>query len=189
MKIITKNTLFNIFLAETGNRAKFVNIETLTICKPNKFSRLSSKTFEEVFKTTKIYKRSSLPVQINVSYTNSVNARREKDGQEENFVSSGLPYGSFVADSKILIEHKGERYVRVFQTNSVLGKNVIYEKANGEHLTEEEVKILKEEFLREKPEMVGSQNLSYEDSSKPTNYKLDNIIGLKIDGNEYKVVG
>jgi hypothetical protein len=188
-KNITVDDLKILLLNQVGSSAKFISIETLTEPKTLKKSRENSASLEECFKTNKIFKRSKLTVQINASYDNSVNNRREKAGVEEEFESGKLPYGHFVGESKILIEHNGEYYARVFQTNNLNGKTAVYEKTNGQHLSETEVEYLKNNFLSEKPEFVKSQGLSYEESSKPTNYKLSGIKSVVMDGKEYRVVG
>jgi hypothetical protein len=186
MKTITKNDLVNLMLSQIGQRAKMINIVTRTEQKTNKFTRSEPKlSLEEVFKTNKIFKRSKLNVQINADYENAVNARLEKAGEEANFTAQKLSYGSYVGDSKIVIQHKDEHYLRVYQINSVLGKTVVYEKANGQHLSEDEVSKLKKEFLSEKPEEVKSQGLSYEQAAKPNNYKVSSIIEVTIDGELY----
>lgn len=188
MKNITKNDLVNLMIAQIGQRAKMINIVTRTEQKTNKFTKSEPKlTISEVFHTSTIYKRSKLNVQINADYENAVNARLEKAGEEADFKTGKLSYGAYVGDSKIVIEHKGTFYIRVYQINSKLGKTVVYEKANGQHLSEDEIKKLKKEFITEKPEIVKSQGLSKDDAAKPNNYKVDSIIEVTIDGETYYV--
>lgn len=189
MKTISHNDLKNLFLSQIGQRGKMISISTLTDPKPNKFTRSEPKmSLSEVFHTSKIFKRSKLNVQINISYENAVNARLEKADKEADFLSDKLSYGSYVGESKIVIEHNGEFYIRVYQINNNLGKNVVFEKMNGQHLTDSEVDLLKKEFLKEKPSFVKSQDLSAEEAAKPNNYKLTSICEVSIDGETYRVV-
>lgn len=187
MNIITEQDLFQIFLNQNKKSAKFISLKTRKTEETKKKSRTTMKTLLETFGTDSITKESELTVQLNANYENSVNNRLEKAGEERDFVAEKLPYGEYVEGSKCLIKHDGKIYVRVYQTNSKLGKTARYFKSNGEELSKEHVEILQRDFLKVRPEFIESQGLSYEESSKPTNYKLENIKGIKIDGEEYSI--
>ena len=184
MKNVSEEDFINI-LNESSKRCKMISIKTRTDPKPLKKSRVTKIPFNEVFKTNSVIKESELTVQINVEYENSVNNRLEKSGEERDFVSSGMNYGKFVDGSKCLIEHDGKIYLRTYQTNSKLGKVSKYFKEDGTEFTEKEEEILKNEFLKIVPEFIESQNLSYEESTKPTNYLLKNIKEICMDSERY----
>lgn len=185
MKVLNESEMIEVFKNQAKRSAKMISLKTRTDPKPLKSSRITKQSLMERFGTSSVVKESELTVQINVNYENSVNNRLEKVGEERSFESAGLNYGKFVDDSKCLLEHNGKMQLRVYQTNSVLGKSAKYFKDNGEEFTEEEVEQLKVEFLKIKPEEIKSQGLSYEESSKPTNYNFSSIREIVMDGEQY----
>lgn len=197
METITRADLFAMFLAESGKSAKMIGIHTTTDYSPEKKnctvkSRVNSEMkFATTFGTNRIMKCSELTVQINAVYENAVNNRLEKDGQEAEFKTKELAYGEYIEGSRILIKHEKDGqtiyYARVYQTNSVLGKSAKYFKASGQPLTDKETKLFTEEFMKLKPEFVKSQGLNYEEAAKPTNYNLDSITQLNINGKQYRI--
>ena len=187
MQTISENQLLEILLNQKNRSNKTISLKTKTFPKCLKKSRLNKQTLKERFGTEKILKESSLTVQINTIYENSVNNRLEKDGQEKDFKSSGMNYGNFVMDSRCVIEDSGKYYLRTYQTNSKLGKNSRFLKDDGTEIVDEQLQQLKDEFLDEKPEFISSQNLSYEDSCKPTNYKFSSLNEITIDGEHFVI--
>jgi hypothetical protein len=186
MKVISEEDLVEVLKNQKNRSAKLISLKARTDARPNKKSRtLPKKTLMEMFGTNSVVKESELSVQINVIYENSVNNRLEKAGEERSFESTGMNYGRFLDGSKCLIEHDGKMKLRVYQTNSTIGKSSRYFKENGAEFTPEEVEVLKEEFLSIKPEEIKSQGLSYQDSCKPTNYNLSNIREISLDGEKY----
>lgn len=185
MKVLNESEMIEVFKNQANRSAQLIHLKSRTMPKVKKTSRVTKQTLMERFGTNSVVKESELPVQINVIYENSVNNRLEKSGEDRDFKSAGLNSGKFVEGSRTLIEDSGEMKLRVYQTNSVLGKSSKYFKDNGEEFTEEEVKQLKEEFLTIKPEEIKSQGLSYEDSCKPTNYDFCNIREIVMDGERY----
>lgn len=185
MKVLNESEMIEIFKNQANRSAQLIHLKSRTIPKIKKTSRVTKQTLMERFGTNSVVKESELPVQINVIYENSVNNRLEKAGEERDFKSTGMNSGKFVEGSRCLIDDSGEMKLRVYQTNSILGKSSKYFKDNGEEFTEEEVKHLKEEFLTIKPEEIKSQGLSYEESSKPTNYNFSNIREIVMDGERY----
>lgn len=198
MEIINRSDLFALLLAENGKRATTIGIHTITEYYPEKKNctvkarNNHEQKFETTFGTNKTLKISELTVQINVKYENSVNNRKDKDGQETDFVAKKMSYGEFVEGSKILIkdEKDGETiyYARVYQTNTMLGKSAKYAKASGQMLTPDEIELFETQFMKKKPEFVASQGLNYKDAAKPTNYNLDSIHQINMNGKQYKVV-
>lgn len=185
MKVLNESEMIEVFKNQANRSAQLIHLKSRTMPKVKKTSRITKQTLMERFGTNSVVKESELPVQINVIYENSVNNRLEKVGEEREFKSAGLNSGKFVEGSRTLIEDSGEMKLRVYQTNSVLGKSSKYFKDNGEEFTEEEVKQLKEEFLPIKSEEIKSQGLSYKDSCKPTNYDFCNIREIVMDGERY----
>jgi hypothetical protein len=185
MKVLSESEMIEIFKNQANRSAKLIHLKSRTMPKVKKTSRITKQTLMERFGTNSVVKESELPVQINVIYENSVNNRLEKAGEDRDFKSAGLNSGKFVDGSRCLIEDSGEMKLRVYQTNSVLGKSSKYFKDNGEEFTEEEIEQLKEEFLTIKPEEIKSQGLSYEESSKPTNYNFSSIREIVMDGERY----
>jgi len=184
MKVLSEEELIEV-LKNQSKRSKMISLKTRTDPKPLKKSRVTLQSLKERFNTETIVKESELTVQINIDYETSVNNRLEKAGEEREFVSSGMNYGNFVDGSRCLIEDKGKVYLRTYQTNSKLGKSSRYFKDDGTEFTEDEVEELQKEFLKIKPEEIQSQGLSYEQSTKPTNYSLKSIREICMDGERY----
>jgi hypothetical protein len=187
MKIITEEDLLQLFLKK-NKKSAMIFLKTNAVQKTKKTSRTTSQTLQEVFGTEKIIKVSEIPVQINAIYENAVNNRLEKTGEEKDFESGLLRYGKYVEDSRCLIVDGEKKYLRVYQTNSKLGKESAYFKENGEEISGKLLETLKKDFLDIKPEFVKSQGLSYEDSCKPTNYLLGNIRGVTMDEETFEVI-
>ena len=185
MKVLNESEMIEVFKNQTNRSAKMIYLKSRTMPKVKKTSRITKQTLMERFGTNSVVKESVLPVQINVIYENSVNNRLEKAGEEREFKSAGLNSGKFVEGSRCLIEDSGEMKLRVYQTNSILGKSSKYLKDNGEEFSEEEAEQLKEEFLTIKPEEIKSQDLSYKDSCKPTNYNFSSIREIVMDDEQY----
>lgn len=187
MQLVTEQEMIKIFLNKNKS-SKFISLKTRNVEPTVDKSRTTSRTLNETYSTDSVVKESVNNVQINVIYQNAVNSRLEKDGQDPSFVYDILPYGSYVDDSRCLIEHKGEYYLRVYQTNLKAGKSSKFFKMNGEEFSEEQVEVLKRDFFKKKNEFISSQGLSYEDSCKPTNYKFKNIKEIVMDGETYKII-
>lgn len=187
MKVVTTEEMVNIFLNQSRKNCKTIGLRTRKIADTNKTSRTTDKTLLEEFGTTKIIQESKNVAQVNVDYENSVNNRLEKAGKERDFVSKPRTWGQYMNDSNSIVLHKGKHYLHVFQTNSKLGKDTKYFREDGSELNEKEVENLKENFLKIKPEEIKSQSLSYEESSKPTDYNFENIVEITMDGEDYSV--
>ena len=187
MKVLTEKDLLEYFQNQSNKANKTISLKTRSKLKTNKYSRNTDKTIFETFGTESITKESENVVQINTIYENSVNNRLEKAGEETDFKDKEPTWGKFVEGSRCLREHKGKFYLRAYQTNSRLGKESRYLKENGEELSEKDVKILKEEFLAIKPEVIKSQGLSYQESCKPTDYAFESLLEIVMDGDEIVV--
>ena len=109
MKVLSEEELIEV-LKNQSKRSKMISLKTRTDPKPLKKSRITLQSLKERFNTESIVKESELTVQINIDYETSVNNRLEKAGEEREFVSSGMNYGSFVDDSRCLIEDR-ERFI------------------------------------------------------------------------------
>ncbi len=187
MKVVTTQEMVNIFLNQSKKNCQTIGLKTRKIADVNKKSRTTSKSLLEEFGTTKIIQESKNVAQVNVDYENSVNNRLEKAGEERTFESKPRTWGQYVNDSNSIVLHKGQHYLHVFQTNSKLGKETKYFREDGTELSETDVENLKANFLKLKPEEIKSQGLSYEESSKPTDYSFENITEITLDGEKYSV--
>ena len=187
MLLVTEAEMIEIF-KKSSKSSKFISLKTRNVEPIIDKSRSNKRTLKEMYATDKVVKESVNNVQMNVIYQNAVNTRLEKAGEDPSFVYDILPYGSYVDDSRCLIEHNGEHYLRVYQTNLKSGKSSRYFKENGTEFSEEQIEILKRDFFKKKHEYIPSQGLSYEDSCKPTNYKFSNIKEVVMDGETYKII-
>jgi hypothetical protein len=195
MKTINRKDLFALLLAENGKSQTTVGLQTITNIIPGKSSvttknRTTKIPFVDEWKCSILLKYATKTVQININYEDAVNGRKEKHGQEADFKSQGLSYGAFVEGSRVLIhdEEKGKYYVRVYETNTVLGKKNEYKTPQGKVLTKDQVKNLKENYLPKKKEEVKSQDLDYKDAVKPVNYLFDSIVQINMNDEQYKIV-
>lgn len=195
MKTINRQDLFALLLAESGKAQTIVGIQAVTNIIPGKSgtttkNRTSKIPFMDEWMCSMLLKYSTKTVQINVNYEDAVNGRKEKQEQEADFKSQGMKYGAFVEGSRILIhdEANGKYYIRVYETNSKLGKKNEYKTPQGKVLTKDEAKNLKENYLPVKKEEVKSQGLDYTDAVKPVNYAFDSIMQININGEQYKIV-
>lgn len=188
MKVVNEQEMVNIFLNQFKKNCKTIGLKSRkVVTEINKKSRSTAKTLLEEFGTTKIIQESKNTVLVNVDYENSVNNRLEKAGEERNFVSKPRVWGQYLNDSNSIVIHNGKCYLHVFQTNSKLGKETKYFREDGTELSEKEVENLRENFLRIKPEEIKSQGLTYEESSKPTDYSFDSITEITMDEEKYSV--
>lgn len=188
MKLLTHDDFVNLFKNQKNKRCQNVKLKTRKTLTTNKTGRYSGKSLLEEFNSNKIIQEASSTVQINVNYENAVNNRLEKNGEERDFKAQKRSWGTYVEGTNdCVVTHKDELYLHCFQTNSLLGKSCKYFREDGSELTEKEIETLKTEFLKEKREYINSQDLSYQDSAKPTDYSINHITEMTIDGEKYKV--
>lgn len=188
MKVLTNADFIELFKSQKTKQCKMIGLKTRKVLETNKTSRISGKSLLEEFNSTKIIQEASSTTQINVDYENAVNNRLEKNGEERDFKAQKRSWGEYVEDTdNCVVTHKNELYLHCFQTNTEIGKSYKYFREDGSELTEKEVEILKVEFLKEKREVIKSQDLTFKESVKPRDYHINNILEISIDKEKYRV--
>lgn len=86
-----------------------------------------------------VVKTSRQKVYVGDDYGRVMNRARVKQGLPADFVPGPLPWGHYVPGSRILIEHNGRTYLRVY-FNKQEKSEVTYRDANGNRITYEVVK-------------------------------------------------
>lgn len=172
--------LVNMIRGYKGCSMAVVDLSTQP--KFNKKSRSTKEPFEVLFKGNVIC-TSTRYVSIGNNYGTSVNNRLEKEGNENagEFVAEELPWGKWVEGSKILIEHNGNYYIRLSYLNGNEYKSeYIYHYENGEILNNNELCILRKDFMTLPKEDSGRQGT--EETVRVNSVKLSGILRLKFDG-------
>jgi hypothetical protein len=190
---ISKLPEFLLSLSTQGHKYAFIKlVSEVKITKKSRTTKLSlNDTFEHPkdVSIVGISKEKEGIYSINADYENMVNARLEKLGLEKDFETKSLPWGEWVKDSKILIIHKGEYYIRLYPFT---GDNVLIKASNSAkyfkvysdgleiELKDDELEIAKKDFFPvEKPI----------DETKPIVNcpKLSAIRLIKINSEEYNI--
>lgn len=143
---------------------KIANIETLTEVKLPKKSGLQCVT-----------KFAEGEVQLNYSYSNAVNNRLEKQGDDRSFTSKPLPWGNWFIPNKV-IEHKGNYYLRYYLMKGKELNETYF--VNGRPATQSEIDIIKE---YDKPSTSATQTAVglLENQVEPKVVRFENIVSLK----------
>jgi hypothetical protein len=126
-----------------------------------------------------------------------VNNRLEKEGFERNFETSSLPWGEYVGESKILIMHKGEYYVRMYELqNNKLSESVkesvlfkVLDNGIELEFAGKELKDVYENFMPKEKEKKPLVEGGTFDAAKPivNTVKASSIVFIRINGIEYNV--
>lgn len=196
---IPLSKLPDIFHSFDGKGHRYLYCETRTEPSINKKHRDSKLTLSEVFgaDVVSIVKESEQVFSMGANYENMVNNKLEREGYEKNFEAAKLPWGQWVNDSKILIEHKGEYYFRLYQqtANALTAscKEVTFFKVmkDGSEIgmTKEELNVLKG-FLPPEKEKKTLAEGSFDEAKPIVNcFKCKSIVGFRYDGVEYSVKG
>lgn len=146
-------------------------------------SRITKEPYEAIF-AGKVFCISRRYVTIGNDYETAVNNRLDKEGKDvEKFEAMSLPWGQWVEGSKILIEHKGETYIRLnyLSANSDKTEKAYYYE-DGTMLDDELVERLKEEFL---PVDKGETRQGTDNPVIVITTKLAGITRLKFAGKIY----
>lgn len=180
MKVSVKD-FAAIMTAQTSTLAA---MNTTTAIKVNKKSRISGIKFEDGFKG-EVFKAATIVANVGISYENTVNNRLVREEKENNFSAEALPWGQFWNDSKVIVEHKGELYLRYYPEMNAAAKHdkstLIY--ADGTPLTSEEVALLAEYTAA--PSTSSRQGLDNE--VKVRTIKIANINSFKTNGTTYEI--
>lgn len=115
--------------------------------------------------------------QLNFEYEKAVNEHLKKHGLEPNFKSKALPWGKWFVNN-LIIEHKGEYYLRYYLLKNNKFKETYY--INGRLATEEESAKIKEHNSKgySDSKTQNEKGLVY-DQVTPRTVKFSNIISLK----------
>lgn len=125
-----------------------------------------------------VQKISVANVNINFNYSNAVNKRRDKEGNEEVFVPHARKWGQRVAGTP-LVEHKGMIYLEARYMSAP--SNITYV-LNGNIIDKREI----EEYLPKTNSNAEHQGLEKEVIVR--DIKLSNIAEIIINKTEYKIV-
>ncbi len=171
-KNITTAQLTAILFAIKGH--KFLTITTETELKMNKGKGNMVNPYHG-----HIIKRSTANVSMNFDYSNAINSRREKEGNEETFVAKPRAWGEKVPGT-CFVQHNGAMYMEVHyksapsnieyidvRTNTTISKDVL------------------SPWLQEKKSNAENQGLEKEFILRDV--KIQNIKECKVNGEHYTI--
>lgn len=124
------------------------------------------------------WKLANIVGMIGWSYANSVNNQRAREGHDEHFEALPRPWGERIKGTP-LVEHKGKYYLEV-KIEQIL--DVTYARnSDWELVTYDAISM----FL---PDKRVNERAETEKNIYPTDYAIENIREIKIDGVVYEVV-
>ncbi len=166
MATITKDELVTILMKRKG--ATIISLKACTDARLRKTGN----------NIGACWKMASLVGMIGWNYSNSINNQRAREGHEEQFEALPRPWGERISGTP-LVEHKGKYYLEV-KVEKILDVTYI-RNVDGSLVTYDEiVMFLPEKRVNERAETV--KNIY------PTDYAVENIREIKIDGVLYEVV-
>lgn len=124
------------------------------------------------------WKLVSIVGMIGWNYTNSINNQRAREGHEEHFESLPRSWGKRINGTP-LVEHNGKYYVEV-KVERILEVSYV-RNSDGSLVTYDEISM----FL---PKKRVNERAETEKNIYPTDYAVDNIREIKIDGVVYEVI-
>lgn len=181
-----------------GTSAEIIAMKSCTIPNTTKKHRITKLPIP--FET--IYKKSTASGMLKVIYANSVNRKVEASGVDftefERFQSAPLPYGEWVTypdgqKSKILIEHKGELYVRI-TFNLGTPSSTVFTDENGTELDKDDLYIGYLDKARDersyKISAMDPENSGIEVSLTVVvrTYKISSLTEMTMAGTVYNIV-
>lgn len=126
-------------------------------------------------------------IQIGASYENAVNNHLENMQEIPDFKAFPLPFGEWVAGQENkLIEHKGQLYLRFYEVRNTVSK-VTYN-VNGVPATPNQIQLIEENLYASSSysNRQAEHGLTeQEDQVEPRVIKVDNILILKTNKQEY----
>lgn len=164
------NAIYNTLANLKGNN--FIAVATLTDAKMNKRNNPLA---------GRVMKLTEAVYQFGYSYENAVNNRLEKQGDERNFTTDSLPWGSWIVPNKF-IAHNGEIYVRFYTTASNRPKVTYF--VDNRLATAEEIEIIKSFTPAPKENAKQAAYGLTENQVKPMAINLKNIKKIKVNGEE-----
>ena len=173
MKTINNSSSLLALLSNL-NGASFVNLTTITEPKMKKTGN--------PFADCKVQKMTTQVMQFGYSYENAVNNRTDKDIE---FVAEPLKWGEWLIPNKV-ITHKGNLYARFYKVGNEKAKTIFL--IDGFIASAEQTEIIKS-FLPAPSESNRQAEVSLTDNQvKPRDFAFKSIVGLKVNGETYKVV-
>jgi hypothetical protein len=127
-----------------------------------------------------VTKRAEGQVQLNYSYGNAVNNRREKEGMDRSFEPEPLRWGEWLVPNKI-ITHKGKLYLRYYLIPGQYLDDEYF--VDGRPATDDELKIINEWKASKKQ----SSRQEQENKVKLANVTFENIVSLKCGEINYEM--
>jgi len=124
------------------------------------------------------WKVASLVGMIGWNYSNSVNNQRAREGHDEHFEALPRPWGERISGTP-LVEHNGKYYLEV-KVERILDVSYV-RAADGSLVTYDEIVM----FL---PVKRVNERAETEKNIYPTDYAIENIREIKLDGVVYEVV-
>lgn len=125
-----------------------------------------------------IVKRSKVNGMIGWNYTNSVNNQRDREGNREEFVAKPRKWGQRIIGTP-LVEHK-ESYYLELKVERAMGSTFVDVRTGNE--------VPKETLLEWLPKPSTSSRQDVEKEIILRDYKLDSIVKIRINKNEYQIV-
>jgi hypothetical protein len=151
----------------------------LSAVKGATFSTITTRTEPKLLKTNNpfigIRKVSRVNVTIGFNYQNSVNNQREREGSEADFESLPRKWGQRIKGTP-LVSHNGNMYLEAKVEKSL---DHMYINAQGQNVPDD----LIAPFLPKH----GETRQDLEKEIILRDYKIDSIIAIKMNGEEYTV--
>lgn len=166
MATVTKDELVSILMKRKG--ATIVSIKAETDARLRKKGNPHGSC----------HKITQLTGMIGWNYSNSINNQRAREGHVEHFVAQPRPWGTRITGTP-LVEHNGKYYLEV-KVEHVLDVTYVRD-VDGNIVTYGDI----ENFL---PLKRVNERAETEKNIYPTDYAVENIKNIKIDGVFYEVV-
>ena len=169
-KPVSHKELVSVLTDMSGKGAKFVGLTTVTDPK-----LLKSSPFHGVKKVSEV------TVQVNYDYVNAVENQLTKENKDLDDYKQGTSWYDVVTDNKGKLtpfaKHKtnGDLYLRCRHISTTSSK---YFDDNGNEIAEESLKP----YL---PKKSNASNQGTDTAIRAVTYKLDGIVAVRVDGNNY----
>jgi hypothetical protein len=179
MQTITAEKIVELLKDLPPGDHRFAGIETEKTEELVKKNRETGEAVEGITVTSK----STYNPMIGLTYQNTVNNRREKEGKEKDFVSGSLPYGSWHGKGGTVIQHNGQFQIRL----TLCAKNGVKKTwyINGEEVPYAKVDAI----VKNRRRKSTNQSQGLEDPVIIVNVKVDNIKKFKWGGEVFEVSG
>jgi len=169
-KKITRSELIRR-LTETDSSSSFISIDAETV--PS--MRKTGNPFHG-----SVMKRSTTSGIINFHYSNAVNNQREREGNEEVFVSKPRTWGTRIEKSP-LVEHKGSFYIEMKVED--VSTSEFFNTETGDSVAKDQLL----EWLPKSRTGV-SENQGTDKAIFIRDYKVNSITGIRMYGEDFEVI-